>query len=89
MQGRIAYLGKIFTKRNINLEVMKVVLYNIWKLSHGFEIKEVGDKVYVFQFEDGSEKDKVLVRQPWSFNKALIVLADFDGFSFPTDVNMD
>ena len=56
MQGRIAYLGKIFTKRNINLEVMKVVLYNIWKLSHGLEIKEVGDKVYVFQFEDGSEK---------------------------------
>ena len=86
---RNCLLRKIFTKHNINLEAMKAVLFNIWKLSHGLEVKEVGDKMYVFQFEDRSEKDKVLVRQPWLFNKALIVLAEFDGFSSLEDVNMD
>ena len=86
---RNCLLGKIFTKHNINLEAMKAILYDIWKISHGLEVKEVGDKMYVFQFEDRSEKDKVLVRQPWLFNKVLIVLAEFDGFSSLEDVNMD
>ena len=53
---------------------MKVVFYNIWKLSYGLEIKEVGDKIFIFQFDDVYEKDKVLVRQTWSCNKALIML---------------
>ena len=41
------------------------------------------------KMEVRSEKDKVWVRQSWSFNKALIVLVDFDGYSSPSDVNMD
>ena len=52
-------------------------------------IKEVGDKLYVFQIENAMKKDRVLFRQPWSFNKSLIVLKDFDGLFSPNDVNMD
>ena len=51
-------------------------------------IKEAGVKVFVFQFEDFVEKDMVLVRQPWSFNKSVIVLNEFDGLFSLDDVNM-
>ena len=73
-------LGKIFMNQGINVEAMKAVLYNIWKLSYGLEIKEVGDKIFVFQFDDAVEKDKVLARQSWYFNKALIVFVIFVNF---------
>ncbi|XWS58862.1 hypothetical protein CRYUN_Cryun08bG0071400 [Craigia yunnanensis] len=67
---------------------MKTVLYKIWKLSSGLVIKEVGDRVVVFQFANIAEKDMVLVRQPWSFNKSLIVMKELDGFFSPDIVNM-
>ena len=51
-------------------------------------VKEVGLKLYVFQFKSNIEKERVLMRQPWSFNKSLLVLAPFDGKSKPKEVNL-
>ena len=52
-------------------------------------IKEVGDRVFIFQFDDEHENDRVLMRQTWSFNKSLIVLKEFDGYSSPKIVNLE
>ena len=41
-------------------------------------VKKVGDRLFVFQFGDKMEKKRVFVRQPWSFNKSLLVLANFE-----------
>ena len=76
------FIGKLLTKRVINLEAMKSILYKIWKLVSGLDIKEDSDKVYVFQFNDEAEKDRVLVNQSWSFNKSLIVMKEFDKKNF-------
>ena len=86
---RNCLLGKLLTKRVLNLEVMRSVVYKVWKLVGGLEIKEVDDKVHVFQFQDETEKDRVLVRQPWSFNKSLIILKEFDGLSLPNSINIE
>ena len=68
---------------------MRSILHKVWNLEAGLEVKEVDDKVYVFQFEDEVEKDRVIEQQPWSFNKSLIVLKEFDGFSSPYSINME
>ena len=86
---RNCLIGKLLTKRILNLEVMRSVLHKVWKLEGGLEIKEVDDKVHVFQFQDETEKDRVLVRQPWSFNKSLIVFKEFDGLSLLDSINME
>ena len=59
---RNCLIGKVVMNKNINLEAMKMVLQKIWKIASGLVIKEVGDRVFVFQFEDAAEKDRVLVR---------------------------
>ena len=51
-------------------------------------IKEVGDRLFVFQFEDTLEKERVLMRQLWSFNKSLLVLDRFDGQTKPNEINL-
>ena len=60
--------------KRVNMEAMKNVLSNVWKSFSGMSIKEVGDRLYIFKFENQMEKERVLMRQPWTFNKSLLVL---------------
>ena len=85
--GSIAKIGKIVLNKRINMEAMKNVLSTIWKLSARMTIKEVGVRVYIFHFEDVGEKESVLLRQPWSINKSLLILENYDGQSNPEDIN--
>ena len=51
-------------------------------------IKEVSERVFIFHFEDVGEK-VVLLRQPWSFNKSLLVLKNYDGHTNPEEINFN
>ncbi|OMO72810.1 hypothetical protein COLO4_27452 [Corchorus olitorius] len=82
-------IGKLFTKRRANLEGMRTTLFNAWKLEMGLVIKEVGAKLYMFQFEDKPERDRVLVTQPWHFNRVLLALQPYDGIEKPESIVFD
>ncbi|OMO96545.1 hypothetical protein CCACVL1_04904 [Corchorus capsularis] len=79
-------IGKLLTKRKANLEGMRTTLFNAWKLEMGLIVKELGDKLYMFQFEDDAERDRVLVTQSWHFNRILLVLKEYDGVERPEEV---
>ena len=85
---RNCLVGKLVLNRRINLEVMKNVLSSIWKLSYGMSIREVGCRLFIFHFEENLEKERVLLRQPWSFNKSLQVLGNFEGHEKPEEVKL-
>ncbi|OMP02217.1 hypothetical protein COLO4_11269 [Corchorus olitorius] len=68
---------------------MRIAFFNAWKPEMGLVIKEVGGKLYMFKFEDGPEKDRVLVTQPWHFNRALLVLKEYDGVEKPESIVFD
>ena len=70
------------------MEAMKNVLYNVWEISSDMSIKEVGNKLFVLDFENQMEKERVLMRQPWTFNKSLLVLQDFEGQSKSEEINL-
>ncbi|XVF20671.1 hypothetical protein REPUB_Repub12eG0021900 [Reevesia pubescens] len=87
--GKSCLLGKLLSRRNTNLEAMKAVFSKLWRTQSGLQIKEVGEKLFLFKFKDEVEKDRVLVNQPWSFNKALMVFRDFDGLVETRAINME
>ena len=74
-------VGKLVLNKRVNVEVMKNVLSIIWRISSGMVIKEVGERLFVFQFEDNMENERVVMKQPRSFNKSLLVLEKFDEHS--------
>ena len=65
-------------RKTVNVEAMKNVFIKIWKLTRGLSVREVGDRLYLFYFDDLLEKDRAFQKQPWSFNKSLLILKDFD-----------
>ena len=82
-------IGIIVLKKRINVKAIKNVMSTIWKLSARMSIKEVGEKVFIFHFEDVGEKKVVLLRQPWSFNKSLLVLENYDDHTNLKEINFN
>ena len=78
-EGENCIIGRLLSSRGVNLDAMRNVFHKIWKLKGDLIIKEVDEKVYVFRFGSWVEKERVLIQQPWSFNKALLVMKEFDG----------
>ncbi|XVF03513.1 hypothetical protein REPUB_Repub05bG0001400 [Reevesia pubescens] len=67
-------VGKLFSRHNTNTKAMRDIFMQIWELNVDLLIKENGSKTFLFQFDDIEEKERVLMDQPWSFNKFLLLL---------------
>ena len=72
--GKNCLIGKRVINKRVNVEALKNVLSAVWKPFSRMSITEVGNRLFIFQFEDNEEKERVLLQQPWSFNKSLLVL---------------
>ncbi|XWS34861.1 hypothetical protein CRYUN_Cryun21dG0073400 [Craigia yunnanensis] len=81
-------IGKLVLQKRVNMEVMTNILSIVWRINSGLFVKEVGIQLFIFRFNDEMEKAMVLMTQPWSFNKSLLVLESFEGYSRPDDVNL-
>ena len=65
-----------------------IVFFKIWKLKKDLIIRRSMKKVYIFQFGSWVENEKILIQQPWSFNKALLVMKEFDGKNTADSIEM-
>ncbi|XWS13478.1 hypothetical protein CRYUN_Cryun36dG0040400 [Craigia yunnanensis] len=72
--GKNCLVGKLMMNKMENVEAMKNVFLKIWRIKNGVTIYKMGERLYLFHFEYQFEKDHVYQKQPWSFNKALLVL---------------
>lgn len=66
-------IGKMVMKKPANMDVMRSILEKVWQPSEDVDVQEIGKHTWMFQFGSRRDKLKVLYRQSWSFNKALIV----------------
>ncbi|OMO88655.1 reverse transcriptase [Corchorus capsularis] len=60
-----------------------------WKPESGLTVKKLGERLFLFQFKDGVEKDRVLDSQPWSFQQPFLLLRNYDGFKQPESIELD
>jgi hypothetical protein len=85
-KGEHCLVGKVWAEKQVNKEAFQTVLSRLWRLVGHVTFKELLDNVWLFEFTDGEDKRRILEGRPWSFDRRVIVLEDFDGTTPPTQM---
>jgi hypothetical protein len=71
-------VGRLGVLKKLNKEAFKAVLMRIWRLPGRVVFKEILENLWLFKFFDVGDKQKVMVGRPWSYDRTLLILHDFD-----------
>ncbi|XP_021726128.1 uncharacterized protein LOC110693273 [Chenopodium quinoa] len=85
-QIALSLVGKLLTSKHFNVEAMKRTLTSVWKLHNNVVIKMVESNLFVFQFFNDVDKEKLIDGSPWFFDGKLLLLKDIDGEEQPSEV---
>ena len=66
--------AKFLTRRVLNMEAIAKTFTLLWKTRKGFEIRDMGDHRVMFVFPEALDIDRVLMGEPWTFDRHLVVL---------------
>ncbi|KAK3223807.1 hypothetical protein Dsin_010832 [Dipteronia sinensis] len=67
-------VGRVLSGKKVNREAFKGLIEQIWSSIGQVEVELVGDNLFMFYFNNGEERNRVLQRGPWHFGNSLIVL---------------
>ena len=70
--------GKFYTRRALNMEAIALTFMPLWRSKNGFKVKNMGNHIVLFTFDNKHEVDTILSNEPWSFDKQLLVLQHYD-----------
>ncbi|KAL8515434.1 hypothetical protein ACS0TY_014215 [Phlomoides rotata] len=77
-RSTLCLIGKILTDKSLNAYVFLETMKKAMKPANGFIVKEVGQNLFSFQFRSETDLREVLAREPWHFDKHLLVLKELD-----------
>lgn len=71
-------VAKFFTKRSLNMEAIVRTFRLLWDTKESFEVTNMGNNVMLFTFGLEVDAEKVLLGEPWSYDRHLVILQRFD-----------
>lgn len=89
MRAKVArsLVGRLGTEKRINREAFRSMMLRLWKPRGSVVFKEVQDRLWLFEFSNNFDKEKVLQGRPWLFDRFLLLLYDFDGVTPPVQMS--
>ncbi|XP_030931069.1 uncharacterized protein At4g02000-like [Quercus lobata] len=72
-QESFTLAAKFLTKRVVNVESVARTFRPLWRSEKDVQIKDMGDNILFFNFEDECDLGRVLEHEPWTYDKHLVV----------------
>jgi hypothetical protein len=83
--GQVCVLGKLMADRMVSRETIQLSMLQWWKLEDSsITFKVLGKNLFLIEFIDPKDKERVLEGRPWVFEGGLFLVEDFDGTKAPS-----
>ncbi|MBA0615717.1 hypothetical protein Godav_015832, partial [Gossypium davidsonii] len=79
----LSLVGCFLTASIIHYPAMKSTMANLWHLVKGVQIRDLGEKRYLFKFFHIIDMERVINGAPWTFNNHLLILHKLKGGEDP------
>lgn len=86
--GKNCLVMKILTQNSINTEALRKTMRLVWKPNKGVRIFDIEEELFLVEFGYKKDKQRVLEMCPWSYDKNLVLLKDFNGDLVPKDIRL-
>ena len=86
--GKNCLLMKVLSHKYINIEALRKNMRMLWKPNKGVQINEIGEELFLAEFGDGRDKKRIMDMSPWTYEKQLILLKEFEGEQVPKDIQL-
>ncbi|XP_050233442.1 uncharacterized protein LOC126681928 [Mercurialis annua] len=85
----LCMVGRLLTRKPYNLNNMKNALISAWRLARGFNIRDVGDNLFICEFFSKADRGRILREGPWHFDKQIILFEELNGNMQPNNLMLD
>ena len=70
-------------------DTIKSTLLRWWRPKRSFTFKILGGNLFLIEFEETRDKERVFEGRPWVFEGNLFLVKDFDGRTSPLEFTFD
>lgn len=85
----LCLVGKVWTRKSFNVFGLLETMKKLWNPTFGMTCREIESNLFSFQFSNRRDLDRVLAREPWTFNKHVLVLMEAKPNLQPSAMKMD
>lgn len=85
--GKCVLAAKFLTRRTVNIEAVARTFRPLRRTRREFDVSDAGNNIVLFDFMLEVDVKKVLMGEPWSFDRNLVVLEQYDGSIQDSDLN--
>jgi hypothetical protein len=85
-RGERCLVGRIGEDRRVNKEAFRTVMTRLWRIVGTVVFQEVQENIWVFEFSDRDDKERIMAGRPWSFDRQIIILNELDGNAPPSQM---
>ncbi|XP_050238280.1 uncharacterized protein LOC126687767 [Mercurialis annua] len=85
-RAKLCLVGKLLTQIPYNLNHLRNSLISAWKLVKGFNVKDVGNDLFICELFTKNDKNRILREGPWNFDKQLILFEQLHGNMQPNNM---
>lgn len=86
---QLCLLGFVVAEKTVNKEDFKSTMLGIWQPKGKIDFNEVGFNLYILEFKNSFDLERIREGCPWSFNRNLLFLIEYNRKLTPWQVSFE
>ncbi|KAK4428387.1 hypothetical protein Salat_1138300 [Sesamum alatum] len=82
-------VGRVLSSKSIHTEALRTTVMASFNLVRGMDLRTIDHRRFLLRFNHVLDRDCVLERSPWAFDKNLIIMAKVSGNENPTEIDLN